>query len=189
MKRRTKPEKPRDGRPDTLPGIFERITQLSKKLESFQRRTIRETGLTPPQYFLLGVLRERNGVPLKDLAAASRSTRATITGVVDTLERKGLVVREPHPQDRRSLLVKLTKHGRAVHDSAPETEHAFRSCCTPLERSELEQLGRLLGKLDRNLSFSGDDTLESRPSPGRRRAPPGRGGDAGSANSASARKK
>jgi DNA-binding MarR family transcriptional regulator len=189
MKKRTKPEKRRGGEPDTLPGIFQRIIQLSKKLESFQRRTIRETGLTPPQYFLLGVLLEGDGVPLKDLAAASRSTRATITGVVDTLERKGLVIREPHPQDRRSLLVKLTKHGRAVHDSAPETEHAFRSCCTPLERGELEQLSRLLVKLDRNLPFAEDDKLEPIPSPDRRRAPPGNSGDAGSANSNIARKK
>jgi DNA-binding MarR family transcriptional regulator len=138
---------------ETLPGVFQLITRLAKRLALFQRRTIRETGLTPPQYFVLSMLLDRDGIPLKDLAEASGSTRATTTGVVDTLEKKGLVIREPHPLDRRSMLVRLTDRGRRVHDTAPGTEQAFQTCCAPLEKEEMEELARLLRKLDSNLTL------------------------------------
>jgi len=151
-----KPAKQPGGHPpETLPDIFRMITRLAKRLDLFQSRTIRETGLTPPQYFLLSLLLERDGIPLKDLAEASGSARATITGVVDTLARKGLVVRQPHPRDRRSLLVKLTERGRRVRAAVPETVRAFQACCDPLEQKEIEALARLLRKLDNRLELGG----------------------------------
>jgi DNA-binding MarR family transcriptional regulator len=39
-------------------------------------------------------------------------SRATITGLLDTLERRGYVTRKPHPTDRRMLLVEITDEGR-----------------------------------------------------------------------------
>ena len=46
-----------------------------------------------------------------ELADRTGVTRATITGLVDTLERAGLVTRKPHPDDRRMMSVGLTKRG------------------------------------------------------------------------------
>jgi DNA-binding MarR family transcriptional regulator len=124
-----------------------------KRLKRIQRETIREADLTPPQYFILTLLWEKDGRPFKEMAAAAHSSRASMTGIVDTLERKGLVTREPNPDDRRSLLVKLTEKGWSLQDSTPTLEGIFGSCCAGLEPVEIQQLSRLLRKLNDSLSY------------------------------------
>ncbi|MCJ7434864.1 MAG: MarR family transcriptional regulator [Anaerolineales bacterium] len=136
-----------------MPEIFQLIEQASKKLKQFQRRTIQESNLTPPQYFILSLLWEKDGAPFKDLASASFSSRATITGIVDTLEKKGLVTREPNHDDRRSLLVSLTGKGKKLRQSTPTLETIFRSCCSSLDLAEIQQLTVLLKKLNDTLPF------------------------------------
>jgi len=137
----------------SMPEIFYLIEQVEKKLKQIQRHTIRATNLTPPQYFMLTLLWAQDGQPFKDLAAAGGYTRATITDIVDTLEKKGLVTRQPHPNDRRSLLVKLTAAGRALQNSTPSVERIFKNCCVGLETGEGQQLSRLLKKLNDSLSL------------------------------------
>ena len=137
--------------PNSYTKVFQLIDLVGKKLKQIQRQTIREANLTPPQYHILRLLWEEDGRPLKELASACFYTRPTITGVVDTLEKKGMVTREPNPDDRRSLLVKLTDKGRLLIQSTPTLENTFKHCCCGLEPDEFEQLGRLLRKLDASL--------------------------------------
>ncbi len=136
----------------SMPEVFQLIELAGKKLKQMQRETIKEADLTPPQYFILTLLWEEDGRPLRELAAAAHSSRATMTGIVDTLERKGLVTREPNPDDRRSLLVKLTEKGEALQESTPTLDRIFGSCCAGLEPDEIRQLSRLLKKLNESLS-------------------------------------
>jgi DNA-binding MarR family transcriptional regulator len=49
-----------------------------------------------------------------ELAGHTQVTRATMTGLIDTLVRDGLVTREPHAQDRRMMSVRLTERGAAL---------------------------------------------------------------------------
>ena len=70
-----------------------------------------------------------------------------MTGIVDTLEKKGLATREPNPDDRRSLLVRLTPAGEGRRESTPSLDVAFRGCCDGLPPKEAEQLSGLLHKL------------------------------------------
>ena len=53
-----------------------------------------------------------DAVPLRDLVAATGQKPSTLTGVLDRLERRGLLARAPHPGDRRALHVALTPAGR-----------------------------------------------------------------------------
>jgi DNA-binding MarR family transcriptional regulator len=140
--------------PETsLTEIFELIDQTAKNLRRIQRLTIRETDLTPPQYQVLDTLWDRDEMPLKDLASACNCTRATITGLIDGLERKGLVARKPNPNDRRSLLAALTDEGRALQGQTPELEKAYEQCCSGLAPQEFRQLGILLSRLNESLVF------------------------------------
>jgi DNA-binding MarR family transcriptional regulator len=52
--------------------------------------------------------------PVRDLVGATGQRPSTLTGVLDRLERRGLVTRTPNPHDRRSILVELTPAGRAA---------------------------------------------------------------------------
>src|ERR1700690_3207565 len=97
--------------PESMPGVFQLIGQIDKKLDQMKRQTTHAAGLTPAQFSVLSTLWDRDGVAFKDLAAVTWCTRPTMTGIVDTLEKKGFVVRRPNPDDRRSLLVCLTDTG------------------------------------------------------------------------------
>ncbi|HWA85688.1 MAG TPA: MarR family transcriptional regulator [Opitutus sp.] len=83
-----------------------------------------------------------------ELADLSRVTRATMTGLIDTLERDGLVTREPDPKDRRMLSVTLTDKGRALLESIlPEHFKRMTALLQPLNQAERRTLAQLLAKV------------------------------------------
>ena len=134
--------------------VFELLDQVARQLRDIQRETVREANLTPPQYQTLRLLWVQDGRPFKELAASNGCTPPTMTGIVDTLEKKGLVTRQPNPADRRSLLVTLTEKGRALEGSTPNLERIYASCCVGLSAEEFRQLGSLLQKLHQSLDCS-----------------------------------
>lgn len=133
--------------------VFQLIDQVGKKLKQLQRQGIRGEDLTPSQYYILSLLWEEDEREFHQLASACCCARSTITGIVDTLEKKGLVTREPNPHDRRSILVKLTERGRTLKDSAPNLGKVLNGCCTGITPEDLRQLSQLLKKLDSDLSY------------------------------------
>jgi DNA-binding MarR family transcriptional regulator len=135
----------------SLTEIFKLLDQTARNLKRIQRQTFSQAGLTPPQYAVLHLLWERDGRPFKEFAEALVCTRATITGIIDTLERKGLVKRRPNPRDRRSLLATLTEAGQKLQAETPSVNQMYYTCCTGLTPVEFQQLGFLLAKLNRSL--------------------------------------
>lgn len=97
--------------------------------------------------------------PITPTIIAERAiiTTASITSLLDTLERRSLVNRTPHPTDRRKLVVELTDEGRAIVErflpAARSIESAVMTALTAAERATL--LG-LLAKVQ-----SGIDPVES----------------------------
>lgn len=105
-----------------------------------------------------GVLMLLNGCMEKpstpaELADAAGVTRATMTGLVDTLEKDGLVAREPDLDDRRVVRVRLTQAGQNFLDGMlPEYFRAVSAIIQPLSETERKQLVRLLMKVQQGLS-------------------------------------
>jgi DNA-binding MarR family transcriptional regulator len=80
-------------------------------------------------------------------------SRATVTGVLDTLTKRGLVRREPHPTDRRMVLVHLTKAGTRMAEKVRRTVHRGEAeWMASLSEYERAQLTGLLGKLQNRLA-------------------------------------
>lgn len=80
-------------------------------------------------------------------------SRATVTGVLDTLTKRGLVRREPHPTDRRMVLVHLTKAGTRMAEKVRRTVHRGEAeWIGSLSEHERAQLTGLLGKLQNRLA-------------------------------------
>lgn len=95
----------------SMPGhLIRRLNQISTGL--FQDR-MAEAGLdlTPVQFAALATLRDRPDVDQATLAGLIAHDRATIGGVLDRLQAKGLVDRRMDPADRRARLVRLTEAG------------------------------------------------------------------------------
>jgi DNA-binding MarR family transcriptional regulator len=83
-----------------------------------------------------------------ELAEAAGVTRATMTGLIDTLERDGFVKREANLSDRRMMSVCLTTAGeRFLHEFLPDHFKAITSLMSSLTEIERATLVRLLGKI------------------------------------------
>src|SRR3954465_13114767 len=88
-----------------------------------------------------------------ELADPAGVTRATMTGLIDTLERDGFVKREPDPDDRRMMSVRLTPEGeRFLTNFLPGHFQAIASLMSPLTEAERKTLVQLLGKVQQHAS-------------------------------------
>jgi len=88
---------------ETADAVFDRIGRLLRPLKVSQAG-----GLA------LATLRDHGPLSPSELGERLIVSRATVTGLVDSLERKGFAERSPNPADRRSLLVSITPTGREV---------------------------------------------------------------------------
>ena len=86
-----------------------------------------------------------------ELADAAGVTRATMTGLVDTLERDGLVKREPDPNDRRMMSVVLTSKGeKFLQNFLPGHFKLISSLMATLTEAERKALVSLLMKVQQH---------------------------------------
>lgn len=91
-----------------------------------------------------------------ELAECAGVTRATMTGLIDTLERDGLVRREPDPVDRRMMSVHLTERGQVLlRRVLPGHFQWMAAMMQPLGENERKTLVRLLTKISRQVAESG----------------------------------
>ncbi|GAA2350662.1 MarR family winged helix-turn-helix transcriptional regulator [Dactylosporangium salmoneum] len=94
-------------------------------------------------------LRRLAGEPLtmRELAARLQTDAPYTTLVVDDLEKRGLVRREPHPADRRAKLVTATARGRAEAARAEAIMTQPPPQMLALSAAELETLGDIVARL------------------------------------------
>ncbi len=137
--------------------IFQLINILNKKYDKLQRQIIKKDNLTPPQHSILMQLWESDGKQFKELASACCCSPSTITGIVDTMEKNDLVHRENNPEDRRSLLVKLTDKGKSMEKVPSPIKISLTKCCEGFTSENIEDLTQLLNKLSNSFELPGLD--------------------------------
>ena len=105
------------------------------------------------------------GQPLSPTAIAERLivTTASVTSLLDTLERRGLVERQPDPTDRRRLLIVITQDGKAIVDQfLPEVVALQTAALATLTEAQRQQLVELLDKVGANLAaLDADDAIRA----------------------------
>ena len=77
-------------------------------------RLLRPLNVSAAGGLALGILRDFGSMSPSELGGRLIVTRATVTGLLDSLERRGYVTRSANPADRRSVTVELTPSGLAV---------------------------------------------------------------------------
>lgn len=99
--------------------VFSRISRLARRLDLARREAFAERDVESWEFDVLAALR-RAGHRLSpgQLLKQTMVTSGTMTNRVDRLAARGLVTRDPHPDDRRAVLVGLTDAGRDAVDSA-----------------------------------------------------------------------
>jgi DNA-binding MarR family transcriptional regulator len=110
-------------------------------------------GLTYPQYLVMLVLWETDGVTVKALGERLFLDSGTLTPLLKRLEAQGLVKRERSTEDARSVRVHLATQGRALRRKAVAIPEAM-ACKMSLPREELSRLRRDVQRLFAALSKS-----------------------------------
>jgi MarR family transcriptional regulator, organic hydroperoxide resistance regulator len=108
-------------------------------------------GLTYPQYLVMLVLWERDGVPVKDIGERLFLDSGTLTPLLKRLETAGLIKRTRSTEDERQVLIALTQQGQALREKARTVPQAIlaTSACSISELSALKnELVALRDRLD-----------------------------------------
>jgi DNA-binding MarR family transcriptional regulator len=104
--------------------------------------------LTPVQYAALTVVESHPAIDQATLAGLIAYDRTTITGVVDRLVQKGLLVRQANNRDRRVRELQITDEGRRILSGIePAVEAAQRIMLRGLTTKEAAEFLRLLRKV------------------------------------------
>ena len=97
-------------------------------------------GLTYPQYLVMLVLWERDGVPVKDIGERLLLDSGTLTPLLKRLEAAELVRRTRSIEDERQVLIALTSRGQALKEKARAVPQAIlaASACSIAELSAMK---------------------------------------------------
>ena len=128
--------------------VLSRVTRLARHLDLARRTAFAAHGLESWEFDVLSALR-RAGRPYElspgQLIRETMVTSGTMTNRVDRLVEKGLVDRLPDPDDRRGVLVRLTRRGQSSVDAALEDLLAReQTLLRDLSAAERDRLARLL---------------------------------------------
>jgi DNA-binding MarR family transcriptional regulator len=115
-------------------------------------------GLTYPQYLVMLVLWERDGLSVKELGGRLELDSGTLTPLLKRLEAHGLVRREGDTEDERVVRVQLTAEGRALRRRAARVPEKMLCALEPYSLREVASLRKQLRELTAMIRAHGTDT-------------------------------
>jgi len=135
--------------PDSAPVLdldIDHFFELTYRLSHLARHRLQALlashNLTPPQYTAMRSIETRgNSISVSALAEADHQVTPTITGILNRLEERGLVIRRRSPTDRRHQMASLTPQGQDILNKINEDIRrgmgAFLTDLAPAERALL----------------------------------------------------
>ena len=119
------------------------------KLKQYTAAMLRQHNidLTPEQFLLIDLLWNQGPLSQLDIADQMQKDKNSITKLVDAIERKGYVVRQQNPNDRRSNTIVLTELGNSLKDNAKTKGISILN--TMLEGISEQELNSFLETLDK----------------------------------------
>lgn len=127
---------------------FIKLMRATDSINNRLNRQLSDVGLTISQFGVLEALLHLGPLNQKSLGEKLLKSGGNITLVIDNLEKSGWVERHRDPEDRRSMLIHLTKEGEEfISDYFPKHLNCIVSEFQVLSDEELEQLGNICKKL------------------------------------------
>ena len=141
--------------------LIRALVECARSFEHCSGAHVRELGLTPAQFDIIATLGNTDGMSCKELGEKTLITKGTMTGVLDRLQRKGLLSRHDSPEDGRRWLTKLTVKGQTLFDEIFPKHLAhlaplFISFTDPELDNIRQQLCRLRAAFEATSSTGGD---------------------------------
>lgn len=125
--------------------LFRRMQQIAVSIFMEECRAF---DLTPVQYAALIAIHTHPGIDATRLSAVIAFDRSTLGSVIERLQAKAYIARQPSPEDKRIKLLYLTKSGTAIlRDIIPAVERAQARMLQPLKPADRRTLMALLSQL------------------------------------------
>ncbi|WP_230530715.1 MarR family winged helix-turn-helix transcriptional regulator [Microvirga roseola] len=105
--------------------VWFRVIRLHRRAVNTVASTLKELGLSIPQFDLLSTLTEREGLSQQELAERLYVTKGNVSGLLDRMVEAGLVERRSIPGDRRSNALHLTDKGRDLAEKGIAAQRAY----------------------------------------------------------------
>ena len=96
------------------------LRKIIRAADLHSQRLMKESGLTAPQLLVMQAIEKEGGPSTSTLADRIVVSQATMTRIIDRLERAGLVRRDKSTTDKRVVNISLTAAGQVKLESAPE---------------------------------------------------------------------
>lgn len=96
------------------------MRRIVQAIDQHSSRLGKEFGLTTPQLLVLQRVADTQQQPIRVISAEVNLSQATVTSIVDRLEKRGLLMRERADTDRRKVYLVITEAGRALLQRAPK---------------------------------------------------------------------
>ncbi len=109
------------------------LRQIIRSIDIRSKRLVKQFGLTGPQLLILQEIAGAGEITASELAKAISLSQATVTGILERLEKRNLIARRRSNSDRRRVKVSATATGRRLLEAAPPL----------MQESFLEQFDRL----------------------------------------------
>ncbi len=129
------------------------IRRIIQAIDLHSRDLVRQFGLTGPQLIVLQEVSKIEEMAVGEIAKAISLGQATVTGILERLETRGLIVRQRSKSDKRRVLVRVTPASKQLLEQAPPPmqEH-FIQKLTNLQDWEqamiLSSLQRIVAMMD-----------------------------------------
>ncbi len=142
------------GAPDSVTNdVLIAIRKITKSISMNSKSLVKRVGLTGPQLLILQAINSTGEAAIGQVAKTICLSQATATGILERLEKRGLVTRRRSNSDRRRVLVQVTEAGQEVLASAPPLmQEEFISRFNNLQDWEqamiLSSLQRLVSLMD-----------------------------------------
>lgn len=129
------------------------IRRIIRSIDMHSKRLVKQFGLTGPQLIVLREISQSDEITASDISRAISLSQATVTGILDRLEKRGYVVRKRSERDRRRTLVETTQAGDHILAAAPPLmQESFTEQFSELQVWEqhmiLSSLHRLVAMMD-----------------------------------------
>lgn len=126
--------------------------RLSKRITRVLNISLKPYSITTEQWSVLRALNESDQISQKELSDRADKDQATVTKILDLLEKNGFVERVANPGDRRSFLIKITEKGKKLAlELTPYIEGIFSEMINGIEGEKLEIYKETLLLLESNL--------------------------------------
>lgn len=137
------------------------LRRINRAIDLHSKGLVNEIGLTAPQLATLLAVRRLHPITVGALAKSVHLSQATMTGILNRLEKRELVERTRSGNDRRSVVVELTRKGDQLVEAAPSLlQDRFRRELLTLREWEQTQM---LSTLQRIASMMDAEDIDASP--------------------------